>query len=315
MIYNSIQYLRGISAIAVVFFHLFHTTGQQGVAIFFVISGFIMIDIMNKKHRDAKEFFKARFIRVAPIYYMLTLLTLGLGIAYDPTWLRIIQSFTFTALGSLLPVGWTLTFEFIFYTVVTLSIAFINNYRLRIFMIVFFLVVGDTALNYLLSIKNYEYGNYFWFFIAGILVYEIYQKQKKIFEVLTQKYLLYILLIFSFVYLFCGVFFIPHYDISVNNYIVNNLVPSFFIVLSVLLIESKYHTLNNTFMILLGNASYSIYLTHFIVIHSFEKYISLEISPWILFVLSILIGCCFYKLIEKPFLEYLKSLGKVRCVG
>lgn len=120
--YNSLQYLRGISAILVVYFHLYQTTGEQGVAIFFIISGFIMMDIVHKKDRTALEFFKARFFRIAPLYYILTILTLLLGIAYDPTILRIIQSFSFTALGSVLPVGYTLTYEFIFYTLVALSI-------------------------------------------------------------------------------------------------------------------------------------------------------------------------------------------------
>ena len=153
----------------VVYFHLWQTTGEQGVAIFFIISGFIMMDIVHKKHRTTKDFFKARFLRIAPLYYLLTIVTLLLGVAYDPSLFRIIQSFSFTALGSVLPVGYTLTYEFIFYTLVALSIYKWGGQFQRNIFIVIALVIGDIVLNHILTSRGYEYGNYFWFFIFGMI--------------------------------------------------------------------------------------------------------------------------------------------------
>jgi len=265
--YNSLQYLRGISAIMVVYFHLWQTTGEQGVAIFFIISGFIMMDIVHKKQRTAWQFFKARFFRISPLYYILTILTLLLGIAYDPTILRIIQSFSFTALGSVLPVGWTLTYEFIFYTLVALSIYKWEGQFQRNLFIIIALIIGDTVLNYILTSRGYMYGNYFWIFIFGMLSYYAYIS-RAFYNRYLSKTLLYSILLLSTIYLFLGKYLgLDYYIDDVDHYIINNMIPSFLIVLSLLLLESNHKLFSSKILLLFGNASYSIYLTHYILIH------------------------------------------------
>lgn len=306
--YLSIQYLRGFAAFAVVYFHLYQTTGQQGVAVFFVISGFIMMDIMNKKHRTFFEFFKARFFRVAPLYYLLTLLTLLLGIAYDPSIQRIIQSFTFTALGSVLPVGWTLTFEFIFYTLVSISILFFKRMVYRLIFLFVSLAVGDYILNYILVTRNYEYGNYFWFFIFGIIAYLIYQKKEFLAKNKSIDILLFIVVVSSVLYLFFGKYMgLEFYQDNVNNYIQNNLIASFLLVLGVLLLESNNKIFLNKFLLLLGDASYSIYLTHLIVIYSVEKYITKDFNSLIMLISCMIIGILSYKFLEIPIMKLVRK--------
>jgi len=303
--YLSIQYLRGISALAVVYFHLYQTTGQQGVAVFFVISGFIMIDIMNKKHRNFFSFFKARFLRVAPLYYLLILLTLLLGIAYDPTIQRIIQSFTFTALGSVLPVGWTLTFEFIFYTLVSISILIFQKMIYRLIFLFISLAIGDYLLNYILVSRNYEYGNYFWFFIFGMGSFYIIKNIQLIPQIFKNKYLLLFILMISTIYLFLGNYLgLSYYIDDVNHYLYNNLVASFLIVTSILILEIEQKwSFQNKILILLGNASYSIYLTHYIVIHAVHKYYNKEFNNELLLIGSIIVGVLTYLYLEKPLIK------------
>jgi len=303
--YNSLQYLRGISAILVVYFHLYQTTGAQGVAIFFIISGFIMMDVVYKKERTAWEFFKARFFRIAPLYYILTILTLVLGIAYDPTILRIIQSFTFTALGSVLPVGYTLTYEFIFYTLVALSIYKWGGQFQRNIFVVIALILGDTLLNYILTSRGYEYGNYFWFFIFGMGSFYIVKNVELIPKIFKDKYTLLFLLATSLVYLFLGKYLgLSYYIDDVDHYLYNNLIASFLIVTSVLLLEVEHDmSFPNKILILFGNASYSIYLTHYILIHTVHDYYDKDFSNIILFLCSILLGVITYKYLEMPLIK------------
>jgi len=313
--YISIQYLRAISALAVVFFHIYHTTGQQGVAIFFVISGFLMMDIMEKRCGQSNlltafSFFKARFVRIAPLYYILTALTLSLGLAYDPTYLRLIQSLTFTALGSVLPVGYTLTYEFLFYSLCSISILLIGSHVYRAFIIIVILIVGDYILNLLLLSRNFEYGNYFWLFVAGILSHFIYKKYDCVVSAKIAN--IFILVIFvSFLYLFGGAYLnFSWYVDDVNHYAINNAVPSFLIVLFSLFLERfyqgekinyyKFLYLPHKAFLYIGSASYSIYLTHYLTLHGADEFLNVKLSNEVLLFSSIFVGCITYKYLEIP---------------
>src|ERR1700749_4285756 len=94
---NSIQYLRAIAVLLVMFSHVFimrdgldiarnpayvnlQTFGAIGVDIFFVISGFIITYTAAEwtgKHAAA-DFAKRRMIRIAPAYYIASALYLAL---------------------------------------------------------------------------------------------------------------------------------------------------------------------------------------------------------------------------------------------
>jgi exopolysaccharide production protein ExoZ len=163
----SLQYLRAISAIAVVFFHTYGCFGNQGVAIFFVISGFIMFYIIDKKHKNYKDFLIARVVRVVPLYWLLTTITLLLGYGYDPTIKRIILSYLFLSLGTILPVGWTLTYEFVFYMSCAVIMFFVYKKYYRYFLIIILLIIGDSILNFILHKYGFDYGHYFLLFIGG----------------------------------------------------------------------------------------------------------------------------------------------------
>ncbi|PTC02957.1 Acyltransferase family protein [Vibrio mediterranei] len=301
--YYNLQYLRGIAAVAVVYFHTFHTTGYQGVSIFFVLSGFLMFDILTKTNKTATAFFLDRYFRVAPMYYLTTLIVLALGFAYDPTIVRIIQSFTFTALGAVHGVGWTLTYEFVFYTLVAASILLPLKTTYKKVAVVVILILGDFVLANILRSRGYEYGNYFYFFIAGALVNSIYtSKNLRLNSGLNLSiFILSILYLFSSDLLGWGV-----HPRSVDYGLINYLVPSFLIVFTAINLERGTGLKKLKWLEQLGNASYSIYLTHMIFINIIVMKTSLELNPWLILLISVVGGLLSYEIIEKPMSNLIK---------
>jgi exopolysaccharide production protein ExoZ len=295
----SLQYLRAISAIAVVFFHTYGCFGNQGVAIFFVISGFIMFYIIDKKHKNYKDFLIARVVRVVPLYWLLTTITLLLGYGYDPTIKRIILSYLFLSLGTILPVGWTLTYEFVFYMSCAVIMFFVYKKYYRYFLIIILLIIGDSILNFILHKYGFDYGHYFLLFIGGGMIYILFDKN---FVLNFNKYVLYLFFIISLFLTFNDSKVILTY----LNYIINVGIPAIFVVWTIFSIEQKYNIYKSKTLLFLGNASYSLYLVHYIVIHILRTF-NPEIDNFYLFTISIIFGCLTYLTLEKPLTQYIKN--------
>lgn len=154
---NSIQYLRALAALLVVTFHCsnrvgdgfpdgvegFLRVGGAGVDLFFVISGFIMWTISAARPTTPGEFALRRITRVVPTYWIMT--TVWVAIAFgviswvtlDP--LHVIQSYLFIPhfspdhAGKIFPVlvpGWTLIYEMFFYAIFSLCLFLPSRFRL-----------------------------------------------------------------------------------------------------------------------------------------------------------------------------------------
>ncbi len=142
---QSIQAFRAIAALFVVGFHstvLWHEkfdgsvvpweNGNAGVDLFFVISGFIMV-LSSRRMRGRSDgwrrFVVLRLVRIAPMYWLATAAKLAaiaavpaLALHTRPTAWNTVASFLFVpsrdATGLIRPVldvGWTLSFEMLFY--------------------------------------------------------------------------------------------------------------------------------------------------------------------------------------------------------
>ncbi|AXC11308.1 Exopolysaccharide production protein ExoZ [Acidisarcina polymorpha] len=114
----------------------FKTLGAAGVDLFFVISGFIMVYTTTKKAgaADALDFLRKRATRIYPLYWVWTtaLLLLWLvGVAlkshhYQPSFLihsyLLLPFFDGRNYHPFLSQGWTLSFEMLFYIVFSIGI-------------------------------------------------------------------------------------------------------------------------------------------------------------------------------------------------
>jgi exopolysaccharide production protein ExoZ len=152
--YYGLQVLRAIAALAVVAGHstdflakqngsipweLSWIHGPAGVDIFFVISGFVMMYSAGGLVRRPPpgNFLVRRFVRIIPLYWLLTAVKLAL-MAWRPQlaeharpslW-NAVSSFLFIpsigAAGEIrpvIPVGWTLSFEMAFYLIFAIGLA------------------------------------------------------------------------------------------------------------------------------------------------------------------------------------------------
>jgi exopolysaccharide production protein ExoZ len=114
--------------------------GAAGVDLFFVISGVVMIAASTRlaDRRDGwRVFLRRRVERVAPLYWLATTAKLALVLAAPalarhawPGWTSVVCSYLFlpaaNAAGEIrpvLPVGWTLSFEMLFYLVFAAGLA------------------------------------------------------------------------------------------------------------------------------------------------------------------------------------------------
>lgn len=142
---ENIQVLRAFAAINVVYFHVLVTArnygqpvealsflegwGANGVDIFFVISGFVMLHTQRRRRRPIRAFMVARFVRIVPIYWIMALavvvlFTLAPGIfrSFTVTPTSTLSSLLFMSrlAGEPFPIvypGWTLEWEMLFYLV------------------------------------------------------------------------------------------------------------------------------------------------------------------------------------------------------
>lgn len=174
MSYRNIQGMRAIAALMVVSCHIFQNlepmrahwakpfflaVGPMGVDIFFVISGFIIYQVMQRSiaSMDAVgrgwavyAFAMKRIIRIYPLYWIVfgaSCLWVAWAAPATPPPERLFQLLALA--GDVpnyrVPVAWTLTFELYFYAVVAFSL-FLFARRAMMGVIIWFAIVGAAAL-------------------------------------------------------------------------------------------------------------------------------------------------------------------------
>ena len=157
----SIQGLRAAAALAVGAFHALQwcnggfDVGRAGVDVFFVISGVIMWRVTADKTPQPASFLWRRFTRVAPLYWLATLLVFAIALRWrlflpevKPGWKHLFLSLAFVPhldpVGlpfPTLPPGWSLNYEAIFYTVFAGCLAAPERIRARLVVGALFAIV------------------------------------------------------------------------------------------------------------------------------------------------------------------------------
>jgi len=149
----NIQILRALAATAVAFYHTgyrvpgFLHTDFLGVAVFFVISGFIMSHIARE---SAGAFMMHRIGRIVPLYWLATFLYVTVILigtsSKTATAVSLAEDLLFiprfsegaTPIEPALSVGWTLNLEMFFYVMFALALAI--NMRLAPIIVAAFLL-------------------------------------------------------------------------------------------------------------------------------------------------------------------------------
>lgn len=272
---NQIQWLRGIAAILVVLTHFLgkcysvslvdfsFPKGAIGVDIFFVISGFIMMFVSEKKHQTPIGFFSNRFFRVYPIH-LFFLMPLFFVYLINPNLINSSVSKTYVWQSFFLipemrndaeyinPVIWTLCYEMLFYLIFSFAL-FFKNIR--------YTFISTISVIVLLAVSGclYNGGNSFISavtdsisieFCFGMIIYHFY---KKGFLKISPFFLL-----FLTVSAYCLLA-----NLSLPRFIKDGVPSSLLFILFINLPNIKIGFLN-----FLGNTSYEIYICHVLVLSS-----------------------------------------------
>jgi peptidoglycan/LPS O-acetylase OafA/YrhL len=323
----SIQYLRGCAALMVVLFHLalqLHRVGYQGywpqffdagVDIFFVISGFIMW-ITTAKGMTTLEFYRRRILRIVPLYWLLTSVVLATLITYPSVvqssrfdMLHVLGSYLFFPVahpveGGIAPLlipGWTLNYEMFFYAIFGISLILPTLPRL---ILVSTVLYGLAAIPVLTEIT--WPSDIIIEFAFGIAMGWLYSSGAKF----SRRFAWPCFLIGAVAVAIVGGR-MPYRGLSVG-------VPALLVVAGAVMIERLHGVPKIRSLHLLGNASYSLYLSHTIVLSAvgqlWRKF-PLEQIPGALLVFgctavasTIVVGVLIYFFIEVPMLR----LGRLR---
>jgi exopolysaccharide production protein ExoZ len=356
---NIIQALRAVAALLVVSTHVESTFrdnpdiagipwvsqfaglsgfGGVGVDIFFIISGFIMVYVgvpYFRRENTIKDFLLRRFLRIYPIYWLVTLLLISsataktlLGVMsgqtftqsldFDLQWHRLLGAFTlfptYNELGNLQPVvgvGWTLSFEVFFYFVFALAV--MVGFRWAPFVVtgVFGLLVfaplplGNSGLEHFLT------DPILLEFPAGMLIgYAVVLCKRPPPWVLLSS------IVLAMVGFLIGI--LLNFDYS-YRYLYHG-IPSALLVFGLIFWEIRFGLKVPPFLIKLGDASYAIYLIHTIVLGYLVtpllravpllQRIQVDVLGVFAFVLATAIGVLLYEKVERPLLRFLMERYK-----
>ncbi|SAK65926.1 acyltransferase 3 [Caballeronia catudaia] len=289
----NIQALRGLAVMLVLAFHVYAietkyfsghiipdalgVIGTSGVDLFFVISGFVIVSISRDgcgNPASALEFMKHRVLRIYPLYWIYSLIVLSIMLI-SPRLVNASSGHRADILASLtlfpsvtLPLllqGWTLTYEMFFYLVFAALLAFSSRRFLGALLAVWAVVtfalacwvrseaMSHPALDVVSSPLVLE-------FIAGCASAMIWQRISRrasmpVFAVTVASIVVVALMIEG-----------SSLDAIIQWRAAYFGVPSFLVVLSAILAERRFGFIAPASMQVLGDMSYSLYLSHILVI-------------------------------------------------
>lgn len=313
---ETVQALRAIAALAVVAQHVsVFGAGAWGVDVFFVISGFIVCYVTQVPD---PQFLLKRLFRVVPLYWLGTLVVfvaaLMIPAAFQftkPTADALIKSMLFIPFEKgrevqpMLFLGWTLNYEMFFYLVFAAAMAI--SHRLRI-AIASMLILALVAAGQLAPIDNVPL--HFWTrpilleFVFGMLTFVALRRAQP----LTERLQGYAPLMLA------AALVVPFglsWLIESSERVLEWGLPS--AIGFILLVASTRNCRIPAPILLLGDASYSLYLLHPYIVQPLNKLggvLGSQSAAVAIGLLSVGLACALsivsYKLIEKPSNRWLR---------
>lgn len=335
MIIKNIQLLRGIAANSVLLFHMTvmesrYGNGMQvipnplrflesGVDLFFVISGFIMAIIISADS-SWKEFLFARIARIYPAYWIYTTVALLVFIAVPTAYGRdqmpsIWKSYLLIPQRDvpLLNVGWTLIHEVYFYLILAILLAARIPLWVGIALwapcIILLYLLTDSTASPILKILSHPLG---WEFIMGAMAGFLI-KAKRLYCPRT-------ILSLSIFAILVAAFIVPYPSASAPW--LRALVVGSAFTLLVYGLSAIKEVKNCGLFMKLGDASYSLYLSHVLVISLIGKvFLSLHTTSYALEVIYVVFsivmanafGLISYALLETQAAKFMCHIRRYVC--
>ena len=327
----SIQYLRAIAAMMVVLLHL-HPQWERmgyanvwpdwmagGVDIFFVISGFIMWITTCRKTPSPATFYYRRAVRIVPLYWLLSALVVAIMLvlpqvvqsARFDAW-HVISSFFFIPTVSpfsghfepvLIP-GWTLNYEMFFYLIFGAMLPLRERFRLGMTgLVLILLVLARPLVGQSDSVFAFYTSSIMLEFLLGMVLGYSWAHGGMRFGVRTGWLLVAVGLV--------GMMVLPYIGYALPR-LVSLGFPATAIVAGALSLERAAKVPDIPWLHRLGDVSYSLYLSHPLVLSAVSQLwrrvipadtpmpVSLLGFSLLAVVATIVAAVAVYRLLERP---------------
>jgi peptidoglycan/LPS O-acetylase OafA/YrhL len=308
VIYN-VQALRAAAAYFVVLAHIGSmfgiagaagtalSLGTSGVDLFFVISGFVMVYTTSMQTVSPSEFMARRLSRIAPLYWLLTLVIFAVALlmpsllaSTTASSVALFKSLLFIPYAKpsgemqpLLFVGWTLNYEMFFYALFALSLLARTSLRsvIACSTAIGALVVGGLIFPNSSPVARFYSSPIMLEFLFGTWVGLAY-----LYGYRASRTASIALIVVAVVAVVSARLFYP---VGERGWWAG--IPSALLVYGAICLEARGYAFRNRIIQLQGAASYALYLTHpFLVdaIATASEKIALSSSAAILLALSVL---------------------------
>jgi exopolysaccharide production protein ExoZ len=339
---SSLQLFRGLAAVLVILHHtttilklstgkefllgIFEPFGSHGVDFFFVLSGFI---ILYAHYNDIGKanlglYFKKRFVRIYPLYWIIVIplipmlfLFPAIGAQGNETDLSVIINSVLLIPNETPPflgVAWTLTHEIKFYLIFGLSIILLKpKYSFPLILIWSLISLAQFA-----KVVNFNDGFYLKFifsgynleFILGMIAAYLFINYKPRFNWV-------IVIVGAIGFILAGIN--GELKIMPIDSVITYGLSAFLLILGSARLDSESKVKIPKVFLYLGEASYSIYLTHYPVIVVLFKVFTViglgeSILLYVIPLIALIVGCLFHTIIEKPLLKFFRNKTSVQKV-